>query len=195
MSEAQFQLDPLSLPAECVDGKCVILPIGRDEPTTMDLLSIAYERLKSEGLLPIVFHDRPDISPRDFVLFMLSPSTLVQLLLDISGTPKPAGIVWLADLEECNGGLTRGLASFCFYRDYQSPEWSGPFGRLVLTYWLDCLRVSSLVGLTPEPNRAAVLYAKRTGFKEVGRLRNHMIYEGRVCDAVVTQITQEDWKK
>lgn len=52
--------------------------------------------------------------------------------------------------------------------------------------------VTSLVGLTPVPNRRACLFITKVGFKRITVLPDAAHYNGVICDALLTIKTRED---
>ena len=173
---------------------CQLLPLAQKDKITIEILTDIYHRLIEEDLYKTVFHETPEMTYWNYLQAMTLPSTLVQVFCDIGGEkPQVAGMAWLMALEQTGSGLVKGLGNFCFFRNYHYPDWTSEFGKMCVSYWIDTLEVHSIVGVMPEPNRAAIRYAKRVGFQEVGTLKRHTIFNEEICDAVVTQITAEEW--
>ena len=179
-------------------GNLMLLPyvpgIGAlDEQTLIDL----YNRLKSEGLWDIVFHEDAGVSLLKFMSFFSDGKSLLQVLALVDGDRivDIVGMSWLADITNCGGILTRGVGSFMFFKDYQKPSYSDQFADMILEYWFEQLGMDVVLGVTPEPNRAALFYIKRTGFKEVGRLPKYTTYAGEVVTGVLTSMTKEEYRQ
>jgi RimJ/RimL family protein N-acetyltransferase len=164
------------------------------EKTLIDL----HARLHDEGLWPIVFHEDTGISLLQFMNFFSDGKCLLQILATMDDNDHLvdiAGMAWIADVCTCAGILTRGVGSFAYFKGYQTPAFSSQFGEMILDYWFNQLKLDTIVGVTPEPNRAALVYVKRLGFKEFGSLPKYTTYEGKVADGVVTSMSKEDWLK
>jgi RimJ/RimL family protein N-acetyltransferase len=129
--------------------------------------------------------------------FFSEGSALLQVLAvtNDKGFIEPAGMAWIAEVSVCSGILIRGVGSFCFFKDYQKPMYTDQFAEMILEYWFEALSLDIVVGSTPEPNRAAVIYAKRAGFKEIGRIPNYTTFKGQVVPAVITAMTKEEFRK
>ena len=174
-------------------GNMMVVPYVRGSGIHNDLaLSVIYNRLKSEGLWEIVFHDNPAMDLHDLYAFFARPTTLAATMAIVENDEFKdiAGMAWLADTVCCNAKLNRGEASFFFFRDYQKPQYTIPFGHMVLDYWFSVLGMDTIVGLTPSVNRTAMIYAARLGFEKVGTIPSYTTL-GDVDDAVITVMTKK----
>lgn len=180
-----------------VRGRLALLPY---HPTagavSEDILVSIYRRLKDEGLFTTVFHEHPEMTLRDFLIHLSLPTTLVQYLgiVDQDIMVDGAGLAWLSDLTTCDGILTKGTGSFVFFKAYQSPAFTDQFASMILEYWFRELKVDTVVGLTPESNRAALVYAKRSGFKEAGKVPAFTTLDGQAVTGVITCMTKSDYE-
>ena len=161
-----------------------------------DELVQLYVKLKNEGLWDIVFHEATDFTLLKFMNFFSSGAGLMQILVvtDGKGFYDSAGMAWIGDLALCSGKLTRGTGSFVFFKDFQRPHYTDEFCDLLLSYWFEELGLDIILGVTPEPNRPALLYIKRSGFKELARIPNYTTYAGEVVSGVVTSMTKAEYK-
>lgn len=153
-------------------------------------------RLKKEGLDHVVFHEHPEISLLEFMNTFSNPKCLLQIfgILDEQGELADiCGMAWLSDVTSCAGILTKAIGSFLFFNDYQKPAYTDPFGEFVLDYWFDVLKIDTLVGLTPEINRASSIFVKRHGMKEICRIPEYTTFEGKVCDGIVSWISKKEY--
>jgi RimJ/RimL family protein N-acetyltransferase len=180
---------------ECRRGQLLLLPYcpGIGAYTEYDILSIC-DRLKKEGLWDSVFHENPDMTPAQVLNFFNNPRNLLQIfsLTDDEKIVDIVGMAWLSDIIECQGIMTKGIGSFVFFRDYQKPEYTSAFGQWVIDYWFSTLKMDCVFGITPATNRAALLYVKRCGLKEVARIPGYTTLKNEIVDGVVTRITREE---
>lgn len=163
-----------------------------------DILIVIYNRLKEQGLWGTVFHESPGMSMLEFMNFFSYGNCLLQILCvtDSAGTIVDiAGIAWLADLVVCQNILTRAVGSFVFFKEYQKPIYTDQFSEIILDFWFTEMKVDVIVGVTPEPNRAALLFVKRAGFKEVGRLPGYTTLDGKIVTGVVTSMSKQEHKE
>jgi hypothetical protein len=153
-------------------------------------------RLKAEKLDSVVFHENPDISLLEFMNFFSGSKTLLQILAIMSEDKVVdiCGMAWLADMASCSGGiLVKAVGNFLFFADYQKPAYTDPFRDLIFDYWFDVLNLDTLVGLTPSLNRAASIFVKRLGLKELCRIPDYTTYEGQKCDGIVSWMSKESY--
>jgi RimJ/RimL family protein N-acetyltransferase len=177
MAETQFRwLQPPYLLMPYVEAPGLFSP--------ENLVSI-YTRLHDEGLWDIVFHDNPDMNLRGFMNFFGSPGVLMQVIniVDGDGIKDMAAIAWLANVERYKD-RQRAMASFCVFKDYQSPSVTSPMSKLILDYWFGALRMDIIMGLTPADNHLAVRFSKRIGFQELCRIPKYSVYQGEYTDCV-----------
>lgn len=177
-------------------GNLMLLPYDpRVGVITEDVLIGLYKRLKEEGLWEIVFHEDTGVTLLKFMNFFSSGSALLQILAISDGSTIVdfAGMSWIADINVCSGVLTRGVGSFVFFKEYQKPHFTDQFGEMILEYWICHLKINTILGVTPEGNRAAISYVKRLGLKEVGRLPEYTTFMGSAVDGVVTAMTQGEF--
>lgn len=160
-----------------------------------DILITIYNRLKSEGLYNIVFHDNPDMSLLDFQNFLSHTTVSLQVITVTEGEQTDlAGIAWLSGLE-AYGNRQRAVASFCAFQDYQSPALTEAMANFVLDYWFNCLGLDIVVGMTPEANALAVRFIKHVGFLELCRIPNYSHLLGKHTDCVVTYMDKDQYRK
>jgi RimJ/RimL family protein N-acetyltransferase len=160
-----------------------------------DALIDVYKRLKQEDLWDIVFHEDSGVTMLKFMNFFSDGRSLLQVLAisDGKNIVDIVGMAWISDITTCGGILTRGVGSFLFFKDYQKPHFTDLLGEMIIEYWFTQLGLDVVVGVTPLPNRAALIYAKRTGFKEVGRLPHYTTFKGEVVTGVVTSMTKQEY--
>jgi hypothetical protein len=166
-------------------------------PVQEEALIDLYKRLKAEDLWDVVFHEDSGVTMLKFMNFFSQGQALLQVLAltDAKGTIIPVGVSWLSDITTCAGILTRGVGSFLFFKDYQKPMYTDQFSEMILEYWFECLGLDVILGVTPEPNRAALIYVKRAGLKEVGRLPNYTTFKGQVVTGIVTSLTKQEFRQ
>jgi hypothetical protein len=162
-----------------------------------EALIAIYKRLKAEDLWDIVFHEDAGVTLLKFLNFFSEGRALLQVLAITGpdGFIEPVGVSWIADVTTCSGKMTRGVGSFLFFKDFQKPMYTDQFSEMILDYWFNALGLTIVVGVTPEPNRAALIYVKRAGFKEGGRIPAYTTFKGEVVTGVVTYMTKEDYKQ
>jgi hypothetical protein len=178
-------------------GAYLMIPYLKEDGASAQLgLITLYERLIKEGLWEVVFHENPHMTPLEFLNFMSAPRTFLQILTMAEGDTvvDACGMAWLSDVQYCDGGiLTKGIGSFVFFQEYQKPAFTDPFRDIVFDYWFNVLGLKTLVGLTPSTNRAASLFSKRMGLREIARIPEYTTFMGQVCDGIVSWLSREEY--
>lgn len=182
---------------EYLRGDKLLLPYS---PSAIDFKETVmvdmYNRLKEDNLYEIVFHDNHHMSLNQFITFFTSgvaPLAFFCVIKD--GMEIPAGLCWLTDIATHGGGVKKANGSFCFFDEFQSPEYTNPLGQMAIDYWLNVLGVHIVYGVTPSNNRPALIYIKRLGFKEVGRIPNYCYLTGNTCAGVITYIDRDIYRE
>jgi len=183
---------------EFVQGNLMLLPYQAGIGVYKDnALVELHDRLKREELWHIVFHEGPGMTLLEFMNFFSTGRNPLQILSIVDGdiVVDVAGMSWLSDFLVCDKVLKKAVGSFVFFRDYQKPFYTDAFGSMILQFWFEKLGLDTLVGVTPEPNRAALSYVKRCGLNEVARVPRLTTYRGEVVTGVVTCLTKDEYRQ
>jgi hypothetical protein len=169
-----------------------VLNKGIYEP---DILVEVFNKLKSEDLYKIVFHDNTDMNLLDFMNFFSHPSVSLQIIAVADGDSITdiAGISWLSGLEKYGENNQRAVGNFCAFRAYQTPAYTDMMAKFVMEYWFKCLGLDIIVGMTPASNVLAVRFIKRIGFRELFRIPNYSSLLGSRTDCVVTYMEKDQY--
>lgn len=161
-----------------------------------EILVDIFNRLKKEELYPIVFHDNPDMNLLDFMNFFSHPTVSLQVLAVTEGDQIKdiSGMAWLSGVEVF-GDRQRAVASFCSFKEYQSPAYTDAMAAFVFDYWFNCLNMDIVVGMTPAANVLAVRFIKRIGFIETCRIPNYSSLLGKITDCVITYLDKDQYAK
>jgi GNAT superfamily N-acetyltransferase len=115
------------------------------------------------------------------------------VILHRTGETWESGDGWLAVawLDDVDYPASARIHHFVL-PDYRTPQITTQLARFVLQYFFEQRGFYFLWGKTPMKNRAAIIFALRTGFTRRPGL-SYMMYEGQVCKAVETVLTREVW--
>jgi hypothetical protein len=184
---------------QCRRGHLLLMPYDCRVagPLREEALIDLYKRLKAEDLWDIVFHEDAGVTLLKFMNFFSNGNALLQILTIVNDQDfiEPIGMSWVADITTCAGILTRGVGSFLFFKNYQKPMYTDQFSEMILEYWFEVLGLDVILGVTPEPNRAALIYVKRAGLKEIGRLPNYTTFRGEVVTGIVSSLTKQEYRQ
>lgn len=142
------------------------------------LYSLAGQMVR-EGTFHRVFYDGHITTPEQFLATMQKPANVPVFFFD--GT-EPLGFAWLNGL---NGGL-----AFAHFGGLKSARGrSVRVGQLALAYWMKNFTFLRLIlGITPQPNRLAVRFIERIGFRVLGEIPNVLwdAYQAERVPAVIS---------
>lgn len=194
--DRQFQPEPecrISPEYRFRKGNLILVPYHPEVGVYReDTLVHLYTRLKTDGLFDTVFHENPRLTLASFINLFTQQTTLLQIVgkVEDEAIGDIIGLAWLSDVRKCDGMLTRGIASFVAFKEYQRPRYTDPAGDLVLDFWFEQLDIDVVVGMTPVANRAALRYIRRLGFLECGRIPGFTTLHGEPCDAVISYMSR-----
>jgi RimJ/RimL family protein N-acetyltransferase len=155
-----------------------------------------YNKLHEDDLYEIVFHDNPKMSLNQFITFFTSGLAHLAFFCVIENEVEvPAGLCWICDIVSHEGGTRKGNVSFCFFKEFQNPKYTNDLGRMALEYWMNVLQIDLIYASTPVDNRLSVMYVKRVGFKEVGRIPNYCFFQGNTCASMIIYIDRDIYKE
>lgn len=156
-----------------------------------------WKRMHDDETFEMFFHEGPQMGFWDFVNVLSGAAdTKVQLVIghDADGNAiEHAGLVMLNHIL-FTPAVHRAVGNFLFFHDYWNRHDSEDLGWAVLNNWFGVLDADTIAGLTPELNRAALLFVKRLGFKESGRVPDFTTYGQGACATVTTYMTRDMWK-
>jgi hypothetical protein len=142
-----------------------------------ELLVKLWQQMVDEGRAASLFYDGRIKDEADWIAWLKDPRNYPVIVMD-AREKKISCISWLNNME-----MGAAQIHFCMY-GHPHPG----IGIKSLEYFSRFPGLRVIVGVTPEEYTTAIRYAKRIGFKEVGRIPNmlHMEYENRRMGAVVT---------
>lgn len=124
------------------------------------MYSLAAQMVK-EGSFHLVFYDGSVTTPEQFLGVMQKPANVPVFFFDGA---EPLGFAWLNGL---NGGL-----AFAHFGGLKSARGrSVRIGQLAVAYWMHNFKfLQVILGITPKPNRLAVRFIEKIGFKVLGEI-------------------------
>src|SRR4029077_16127385 len=155
-----------------------------------------WKRMHDDLTFEMFFHEGPTMGFWDFVNLLSNPSSKIQLVIghDAEGNAvEHAGLLMLEHIM-FTPILHRAVGSFMFFHEYWNRHDSEELGWAVINHWFGVLDADTIAGITPADNRAALLFIKRIGFREIGRIPDFTVYAQGACAAVSTYMSREMWK-
>lgn len=178
-----------------------ILPWNGNTPGEIEpLMTAIFNRMKSEDLYRIVFHERgDDFTFAQFIQFFSRQDVFPQICVEVDQDGRIVdlgGLCWLAEYDQMPSH-TRATGSFIFFRKFMSRKWTLGWGRMILAYYFEPapngMGIDCLIGMTPGPNRAARLYSRKVGLSYKAVLPGYTCYMGKPADAHIAMMTRSEY--
>lgn len=144
------------------------------------LYSFAAQMVK-EGTFHRVFYDGHITTPEQFLESMQKPANVPVFFFDGS---EPLGFAWL-------NGVSGGLAFAHFGGTLAAKGRSVRVGQMAVRYWFKNFEFLELIlGITPQPNRIAVRFIERIGFRVLGEIPGMLwdAYQAERVSAVISYL-------
>lgn len=169
---------------------------------TEGILATAFLRMEQQGLTPIVFHEHcqgitwwlNEFVQKNAILacwVKVRDSARIEQDLDLSG------LAWFNSRSKIGeSGRNKAEAGYVFFKEYQSPKKTLPLAAMSVEWAFDHLNVHLILGMTPEPNKAACYFLRWLGMQPHGPIEGFTTYPagGPVCNAYVSHMSIERWQ-
>ncbi len=159
------------------------------------LMATAYLLMEKDELLDTVFYEGvPTIT--QFIGYLQRKESryigcFVRPTLD-NAPVELAGVGWLWDVRGPVGGV-RAECGMVFFRKWQRSHIPEELTVKIIDYAFGPCNCDVLYGVTPVPNRAAVIFSKRMGFHQTEPLPKYGSWHGEPADAILSYLTKENW--
>ncbi|SRR5258706_6285514 len=164
------------------------------DPQSSSFLAWMWQRMQEDDLVDYYFPGQKETGFTTFVR-MMSGDAQVGLVLNKCDSDqwkdKVAGFITWTPLHL--GTASIAVAGLIFFREFWDKRTTDEAGALALKYWFTETEVTHVLGVCPSLHVTIARYNKRMGLRETGRLTGAHIYKGEVCDAVLFEITKEEW--
>jgi hypothetical protein len=171
-------------------GDIIVAPSPKDTA-----LAFVYMTWEKEGLLPVIFHERP-VSLTEFLNVYGAPSQITLAAYREGNPIEILGLGWVLDLVRMEGQapFLKANIGLGFLRGVNIHD-TGSAGRMMLEWMFQELDVNVLTGITPMPNRAICLFTKRIGFEVIGVAKDSTLWQGEPCDSQIAYLSRKRWEE
>lgn len=173
-------------------GDCLIIPKPNEKA-----VAFGYLMLDRQDLLKRIFHE----GVPSLTWFMEWAQKPDSTLLGCYKLPDMdlRGFGWIVSTKCLVGSspendVRKAEIGEAFFRGIPVQE-THAFGDLMIDWAFLELGMTLLLGSTPEPNRAALAYAKDMGFIFSGSIPNITLWNGRPCTARISYLTRDMWEE
>ena len=170
-----------------------VVPLMKGSPVYRDgMLSTLYYRTREEGNIETTFCGE-DKTHDQFVTMFENLKTL-QVLCEIKdgGTLVPAGYSWGCNPRGVDGARI-AQPGMCFFGEAGKRSVARDLARLAVAYAFIDLRINVLHGVQVVSNYAARNFSLRLGFKQTAIIPKYHVIDGRLEDARVMTLVDEDF--
>ncbi len=177
-------------------GNVTIIPYNAMyDPQASDFLRWMWSRMQEDDLVEYYF---PGQKETGFAAFVRMMSGDAQVGLGVTNTTsdqwkdKVAGFISWTPLKLGTSNIA--VAGLIFFREFWDHRTTDEAGQLALHYWfVERDDIDSVLGVCPSTHAVIARYNKRMGLHECGRLSNAHTFHGEPCDAVLFEITKQEW--
>lgn len=157
---------------------------------TTDLLAVGYLTAKAEGYMKTIFWETaPDLLA--FLKWCERPDCVV---VGAFVGPYLAGLGWLQNIKKF-GNRKVADAGMVFFKQYQSRQINIDAGRLLLDYGFGEVGITTMCGMTPARNLAAVHFLRKFGFTCLDPIPGICSWMGEESAGVISHLTKDAWVK
>ena len=163
-----------------------------------DFVAHAYLKFKMQGLADTIWHESQVPPLSDILRWSATPDNCVYAcMVEKIGEEHldMAGLAWALHIKPLKAD--EAYVAECgmgFFKEYQKNSFPQEFCEMCVDHGFEVLKLVSLYGTTPMPNRAARIFHARCGFKDLTVFPNYTTWQGEVCDASITVMTRADWE-
>lgn len=155
-----------------------------------NLLAYAYLQSTAEGSMQAIFWETaPDLLT--FLKWCERPDSAVVGAF-VGGVL--AGLGWLRDIKKY-GTRKVADAGMVFFKQYQSRQVNIDAGRMLLDYGFNEVGITTMLGMTPAKNLAAVHFLKKFGFTCLPEIPGICSWMNQESGGVISHLTKEAWVK
>lgn len=158
------------------------------------LLPWLWQRLQADELVDYYFPGQERTGFSDFTALLSGPDKVALFITDDPSGQWAKTIAGFITWSPLAMGMSNAIiAGFIFFREFWDGKLTTEAARLAFEFWFTSRPTNMILGVCPALHRTAMIYNKRIGLHESGRLPAAHLYKGAVCDAVLYSLTREQW--
>ena len=159
-----------------------------------ELLATIYHILEADGMMQRVLYEGGG-GIQWWLKFHRKPGNVNYgcFVRRSDGTVELAGMGWIDSVSKLGSGHLKAEVGMAFQRKFQKFDITSDFATRMLDMAFSQANLSVAYGITAEPNRAAVIFARRMGFTELCRAPMYCSWQQEPCNGVVLCMTKTAW--
>ena len=173
----------------------VVLYNALADPQASEFLPWMWKRMQDDDLVDYYFPGQKDTGFGAFVRLFSGDANVALFLIEKESDKWedriPGFITWSSSRMGASDVL---IAGFIFFRKFWDHHTTDEAGKAAWKFWFDTTPAQVILGVCPSLHHAAIRYNKRVGLKECGRISGAHLFKGTPCDALLFEMTREQWK-
>lgn len=166
------------------------------DPQADAFLPYMWKRMQKDDLVEYYFPGQRDTGFASFARLMSGDGNVALVVTDSDShqwDQTIAGfITWTSSRM---GSADVAIAGFIFFREFWDHKTTDEAARVSFNYWFTDGGFQSVLGVCPALHSAAIMYNRRIGLREIGRIPEAHLFKGVPCDAVLYCLTRKEWSK
>ena len=166
---------------------------ARFDPQADAFLSWMWKKMQDDDLVDYYFPGQKETGFATFARLMSGDAKVALLATAIDSNQwedRIAGFITWTPMQVSGDVI---IAGFIFFRKFWDQHVTDAAGAESFKYWFTETNTQVVLGVCPEPHKAAIRYNKRIGLKETGRIPQASTFKGEHCDAILYAITKDEW--
>lgn len=160
------------------------------------MLPWLWKKMQDDDLVDYYFPGQKETGFATFVRLMSGDANVVLVTRDDPSHQWEDTVAGFVTWTEMHLGATMQIvAGFIFFRKFWDHKLADETARKAFEYWFTKTDAQLVLGNCPSLHRLAIIFNKRVGLKEAGRLPMIHTFQGAPCDAILFVMTREDWQK
>jgi hypothetical protein len=167
------------------------------------ILADLYFRFESQGLMEVFFYEAEKPTLLWWLNTFLAKDT--STLACYRETPEgeygvdgkrftPIGMMWINKSWPIGNKFKKAECGMGFVRRVPIPD-TVACAMMGIDWSFYNLKLDTLIGTTPQPNRAATLFGQRIGFQQTTALEGYSSWHGKLCSVILQSMTKERWTR
>ena len=158
-----------------------------------ELLAVAYLQFQQDKLLPVVFHNQPDMTLRGFLDWHSQPTMeyLGCFTESATGDVQLRGMGWINQSRRF-GEEAIAEVGLGFFRKTH-PRIAAEFTEMLIDHCFQVRDYKAIYGISPIQNQTIHRFAVRLGFTSHGPLPYFCGWNGQATSAYLYHMTQYQW--
>jgi len=165
------------------------------DPDADKFLPWCWQKLQADDLVDYYFPGQRETGFATLVRMFSGDANVALFKIDAPGNTWddriPGFITWTRSYMGASEVLIAGVI---FFKRWWGHRTTDACAREAFKFWFSDPAVDIILGVCPSLHKGIDAFNKRIGFRETGRITGAHLYKGHKCDAVLYEITRDQWE-